>query len=305
MLQVTDLRKAFGQRQAVAGVSFEVAQGETFGLLGPNGAGKSTTIHMMAGVLPPDSGAVSIDSQIDPTRPEVRRRLGVAPQALSLYEDLSAQDNLAFFGRCYRLPRARLKDRIDWALEFAGLADRRKDKVRTFSGGMKRRLNLACALVHDPPVVFLDEPTVGVDPQSRNHLMESIEALAKEGRTILYTTHYMEEAERLCSRVAIMEQGKILALDTVAGLIGRYGGQAVVEAEIGSDSSQTWPSRLDTVLGAGAYHLDSNRLRFSTDQPLELANRVEQAGLRLDTVRIHRPDLEAVFLSLTGRRLRD
>lgn len=307
MLQATDLKKSFGTRAAVAGVTFSVPQGETFGLLGPNGAGKSTTIHMLAGILRPDAGTISIDNQLDPTRSAVRERLGVAPQSLSLYEELSAEDNLAFFGRCYSMPAQRLKERVAWALEFAGLSDRRRDKVKTFSGGMKRRLNLACSLVHDPPVVFLDEPTVGVDPQSRNHLLENIEALARQGRTILYTTHYMEEAERLCTRVAIMEQGKILALDTVAGLIEKYGGQAVVEAEIGTSSGtpESWRTVLDEVLGSGQYQLDANRLRFHADQPLPQANRVADAGLKLDTVRIHRPDLEAVFLKLTGRRLRD
>ncbi|MFT3882653.1 MAG: ABC transporter ATP-binding protein [Gemmatales bacterium] len=305
MLQATDLKKSFGTRAAVAGVSFDVPHGETFGLLGPNGAGKTTTIHMLAGILRPDAGTISIDGQLDPTRSAVRERLGVAPQSLSLYEELSAEDNLAFFGRCYPMSAQRLKERVVWALEFAGLSDRRLDKVKTFSGGMKRRLNLVCSLIHDPPVVFLDEPTVGVDPQSRNHLLENIETLARQGRTILYTTHYMEEAERLCTRVAIIEQGKILALDTVAGLIDKYGGQAVVEAEIASGTSDSWRTVLDKVLGNGQYQLDANRLRFHADQPLPQANRVADAGLRLDTVRIHRPDLEAVFLKLTGRRLCD
>jgi len=307
MIHAKELKKSFGARIAVDGVTFEVPKGETFGLLGPNGAGKSTTIHMLCGVLQPDAGTISIDNLTDPTRPEVRRRLGVAPQALSLYEDLSALDNLNFFGRCYDMSAATLKERVEWSLDFAGLGDRRRDKVKTFSGGMKRRLNLACALVHNPPVIFLDEPTVGVDPQSRNHLLENIELLARQGRTILYTTHYMEEAERLCRRVAIMDQGKILALDTVSGLIAKYGGQAVVEAEIGINHKQSdsWSGVLDSVLVKGSYQLDANRLRFNSDEPLRQANLVADAGLKLETVRIHRPDLEAVFLSLTGRRLRD
>jgi ABC-2 type transport system ATP-binding protein len=317
MLEVTELKKTFGSRAAVDGISFQIPQGETFGLLGPNGAGKTTTIHMMCGVLCPDGGSVSINGASDPMQPAVRQQLGVAPQALSLYEDLSAEDNLKFFGRCYPLSATILKERVAWALEFAGLSDRKRDKVSAFSGGMKRRLNLACALVHDPPVLFLDEPTVGVDPQSRNHLLENIETLARQGRTILYTTHYMEEAERLCTRVAIMDQGRILALDTVAGLIGQYGGQAIVEAEIGNSPSRNALPQgekatetnvrgtLDKVIGAEKYQLDANRLRFHAENPLALANRVADAGLQLDTVRIHRPDLEAVFLALTGRRLRD
>ncbi len=307
MIKVTNLKKSFGARIAVDGVTFDVPKGETFGLLGPNGAGKSTTIHMLCGVLAPDGGSIAIHEQSDPMRPEVRRCLGVAPQSLSLYEDLSAVDNLAFYGRCYGMSSTTLKDRIEWSLRFAGLVDRRHDKIRTFSGGMKRRMNLACALIHDPPVIFLDEPTVGVDPQSRNHLLDSIEALAREGRTILYTTHYMEEAERLCHRVAIMDQGKILALDTVAGLIAKHGGQAVVEAEIGktSSKSESYSQVLDKVLGGGNYQLDGNRLRFHSDEPLRQANHIADHHLNLETVRIHRPDLEAVFLTLTGKRLRD
>jgi ABC-2 type transport system ATP-binding protein len=306
MLTVSDLHKNFGARAAVDGVSFTLEQGETFGLLGPNGAGKSTTIHMLCGVLRPDAGQVKIDGLADPTQPKVRERLGVAPQSLSLYEDLSAEENLAFFGRCYAMPAAKLKERVDWCLGFAGLADRRRDSVGTFSGGMKRRLNLACALVHDPQVLFLDEPTVGIDPQSRNHLLENIESLARQGRTILYTTHYMEEAERLCRRVAVMDQGKILALDTVAGLIGKYGGQAIVEAEIApSVPVDQWQQKLEALLGPGRCKLDGNRLRFPSDRPLPEAQRVTEAGFELATVRIHRPDLEAVFLTLTGRRLRD
>jgi ABC-2 type transport system ATP-binding protein len=307
MLTANHLRKTYGPRVAVDDVSFELMQGETFGLLGPNGAGKSTTIHMLCGVLRPDGGEVRIEGQADPTQPKVRARLGVAPQSLSLYEDLSAEENLKFFGRCYELPAATLKQRVDWCLDFAGLADRRRDLVKTYSGGMKRRLNLACALVHDPPVLFLDEPTVGVDPQSRNHLLENIEALARQGRTVLYTTHYMEEAERLCQRVAVMDQGKVLALDSVTGLIGRHGGQAVVEAELAPSgvTSDQWATKLDTVLGPGQYQLDANRLRFHSDRPLPQAQQVSDAGFVLSTVRIHRPDLEAVFLSLTGRTLRD
>jgi len=244
-IRVTDLGKSYGTLVAVDGVSFEVARGETFGLLGPNGAGKSTTIGMIVGALRPDRGSVTVDGEDDPTRPALRGRIGVAPQSLALYEDLTAEENLDFFGRLYALSGARLKARIEWALAFAGLADRRRDRVRTYSGGMQRRLNLVCGLMHDPPVLLMDEPTVGVDPQSRNAIFDNIEALKREGRTIVYTTHYMEEAERLCDRVAILDRGKILALDTVKGL-----------------------------------------LRFSN-------------------LPIDRADLESVFLTLTGRTLRD
>src|SRR5688572_7180262 len=184
MIEVRELRKVFGQITAVSGVSFDIRDGEPFGLLGPNGAGKSTTIGMLTGVIRPDSGSVLVGGSKPPSDASTRNSIGVAPQALSLYEELTAAENLRFFARLYDLSGSRLRERVDWALEFAGLTDRRKDRVRTFSGGMKRRLNLAVALVHDPRIIFLDEPTVGVDPQSRNHIFDRIEQLRAQGRTI-------------------------------------------------------------------------------------------------------------------------
>jgi ABC-2 type transport system ATP-binding protein len=296
MIGVAGLRKAYGALVAVDGVSFEIATGETFGLLGPNGAGKTTTIHMLVGALRPDGGTIHIDGAEDPTRAEVRRRIGLAPQASALYDDLTGEENLAFFARLYGYRGAALRGRVDWALGFAGLSDRRRHRVTTYSGGMQRRLNLACALVHDPKVLFLDEPTVGVDPQSRNHVFASIEALRRQGRTILYTTHYMEEAQRLCDRVAILDRGRVLALDTVDALIARHGGKSVVEATF-----RTPPPDAASLGGS----FDGERLRVETDQPLEAVARLAEGGLKLQTLRVDRPDLETVFLSLTGRRLRD
>lgn len=296
MIAVRELRKAFGPITAVDGVTFEVAAGETFGLLGPNGAGKSTTISLLVGLLPPDGGAVEIAGQADPTRPEARRLLGVAPQSLAIYEQFTPRENLTFYGKLYGLRGSALRERVAWALEFAGLTDRGDDRVHAFSGGMKRRLNLACALVHDPQVILLDEPTVGVDPQSRNHMFESIERLRREGRTILYTTHYMEEARRLCDRVAIMDRGRILALDTVDGLIGRYGGDALIRGELEMPPP---PGVLP------AESLDGLRLRCESARPLDDVQRWMAAGVRFGSVEIARSDLEAVFLHLTGRSLRD
>ncbi len=229
-IEVQNLRKSYGALVAVDGISFRVERGECFGLLGPNGAGKSTTIHCVVGALRPDSGEIHVDGDADPTRPAVRLKIGVAPQAIALYDDLSAQENLEFFGKLYGLGGDVLKERVEMALEFSGLTSRRKDRVSAYSGGMQRRLNLVCGILHDPPVIFLDEPTAGVDPQSRNHLFENIEALKRLGRTIVYTTHYMEEAQRLCDRVAIVDQGKILALDTVEALLRQHGGQPDLEA---------------------------------------------------------------------------
>ncbi|MFQ6093058.1 MAG: ABC transporter ATP-binding protein [bacterium] len=247
-------------------MSLEIERGEVFGLLGPNGAGKTTAVNMALGLLRPDAGAVELDVLGPPTRPEVRAKIGVAPQTLAIYEDLSGEENLSFFGKIQGMAGGRLKDRVDWCLEFVDLADRRGDRVKTYSGGMKRRLNLAIALIHDPPLLLLDEPTVGVDPQSRNAIFEKIEALREEGRTIVYTTHYMEEAQRLCRRVGILDRGKLLALDTVEGLIAAYGGK-----------TSSWPR----------------------------GRRAECELRQLLRFRVDRPDLEGVFLNLTGRHLRD
>lgn len=296
MIKATGLRKSYGSLTAVDDVSLELVAGETFGLLGPNGAGKTTTIHMLVGVLAPDAGEVSINGAMDPMRAMVRRQVGVAPQIESLYEELTAAENLAFFGKLYGLVGEQLRERVAWSLEFAGLSERHGHRVKTFSGGMKRRLNLACALVHDPRVLLLDEPTAGVDPQSRNHLLSTIEGLAREGKTILYTTHYMEEAQRLCQRVAIMDRGRILALDTVAGLLRAHGGNSVVEADLECPPpvTVTLPGRLEGL-----------HLSYASEEPFEQAAQLRAAGVRFATFHIERPSLESVFLNLTGRRLRD
>ncbi|MCA9299053.1 MAG: ABC transporter ATP-binding protein, partial [Phycisphaerales bacterium] len=226
MLRLDALTRRFGDVTAVDGISFEVGRGETFGLLGPNGAGKTTLMHMIIGVLDPDEGSSTLDGD-DTRATSTRARLGIAPQSLAVYDDLTAEENLRFFGRLYGMSGSRLRERIDWALDFAGLEDRRHRRVRTFSGGMKRRLNLVGALVHGPRLVLLDEPTVGVDPQSRHHLHECIEQLRREDVTILYTTHDMGEAQRLCDRIAIVDHGRLLALDTVDALLEAHGGHAV------------------------------------------------------------------------------
>ena len=307
-IKVSDLKKSYGALTAVDGVSFEVARGETFGLLGPNGAGKSTTIGMIVGALRPDHGSVTVDGEGDPTRPALRRRIGVAPQSLALYEELTAEENLAFFGSLYGLSGTRLKERLEWALAFVGLEERRRDRVGTYSGGMQRRLNLVCGLIHDPPVLLMDEPTVGVDPQSRNAIFESIETLKREGRTIVYTTHYMEEAERLCDRVAIMDRGKILALDTVAGLLRVHGGAPTVEivfagagAAPGDPSSGT--RRADLAPYGGDW--DGPRWRVRHERPIEILQQAMSGHDVFSHVSIERANLETVFLHLTGRTLRD
>jgi ABC-2 type transport system ATP-binding protein len=221
VLSLTDVAKQYGATRAVDGLSLSTQSGEVLGLLGPNGAGKSTTVSLSVGLLAPDAGRVAVDGA-DPRVPQVRQRIGVAPQALALYDLLSAEENLRFFGEVYGLHKTRLRDRVRWALEFVGLSDRRSHRVATFSGGMKRRLNLASAVVHDPMLVLLDEPTVGVDPHSRNQIFENILALKRMGRTLIYTTHYMEEAERLCDRVAIIDRGRLLTIGPVAALLQEH-----------------------------------------------------------------------------------
>ncbi|MFQ5500455.1 MAG: ABC transporter ATP-binding protein [Candidatus Zixiibacteriota bacterium] len=296
MIRIQNLSKRYGDLVAVDDVSFEFRSGETFGLLGPNGAGKTTTINMMLGVLEANSGTIEIDGEPDPTRPEIRRKLGNAPQSLAIYDELTAEENLSFFGRLYGMSSSRLRQRVDWALDFAGLCERRSHRVSTFSGGMKRRLNMACALVHDPPTLLFDEPTVGVDPQSRNTIFSSIEGLKKQGRTIVYTTHYMEEAERLCDRVAIMDRGRILAIGPVDELISKHGGHSLVTGTLLRPPSD--PSRLPG-------KVDDCELRVETSQPLETIAELASSGCEFSKLNIDRADLETVFLNLTGRSLRD
>lgn len=294
MISLQGLVKHFGSTCAVQGLSLEVHRGETFGLLGPNGAGKSTTISMLIGLLRPDAGKIVIAGG-NPSVADVRRRIGIAPQSLSLYDELTAVENLSFFARLYGLRTGAHRTRVAWALEFAGLKDRANHRVSTFSGGMKRRLNLAIALIHEPEVLLLDEPTVGVDPQSRHHLFESIEKLRQEGLTILYTTHYMEEARRLCDRVAIVDQGRVLALNTVAGLIGQYGGASQIAAQV-----DYWPESLAAIASP-----QEGMLRVESSNPLEDVASWTKTGATFRSLQITSPDLESVFLHLTGRSLRD
>lgn len=280
MIRLESVTRRFGDLTAVDRLSLSIEPGEVFGLLGPNGAGKSTTISMTVGLLRPDSGTVRIDGA-DPVDPAVRRRIGVAPQSLAIYDELSARENLLFFGSLYGLDRASRTRRADELLELVGLADRAHGRVGKFSGGMKRRVNLACALVHGPAVVLLDEPTAGVDPQSRHAIFEIVRAMQDDGRTVIYTTHYMEEAQKLCTRVGIIDQGRLLALDTVDALIREHGGDSVVRIERAGGEERT-----------------------QTAEPVAVLQKALASG---DAIGVHveRPDLETVFLNLTGRSLRD
>jgi ABC-2 type transport system ATP-binding protein len=281
MLTLRKVTKRYGRITAVDDLSLDVRPGEVFGLIGPNGAGKTTTVSMAVGLLRPDAGEVRIGELGSPMSAAVRRRVGVAPQAIALYDNLTGAENLALFATLYGLNRPALDEAVQRALAFVGLSDRRDDRVFTYSGGMKRRLNLAAAVLHDPDLVLLDEPTVGVDPQSRNAIFDNIAALRSRGRTLVYTTHYMEEAERLCDRVAIIDRGRVLASGTVAELIRQHGGTPMLVAEIN-----------------GSEH------RVDTREPLKELNRIA-ATASLGSFHVERPTLEQVFLHLTGRQLRD
>lgn len=281
MLRLRNLQKRFGDVTAVDGISLEVRKGEIFGLLGPNGAGKTTTVHMAMGLLAPDAGSVEIEDHGAPTTAVVRTKVGLAPQALAVYDGLSGEENVRFFASLYGLRGRRLRERVAWALDFVGLADRKGDRAEAYSGGMKRRLNLAAAVVHDPELILLDEPTVGVDPQSRNLILENIASLRRDGRTIVYTTHYMEEAERLCDRVAILDRGRLLAEDTVVNLMAAHAGASVLVTE-----------------------LDGREVRVETSDPVGELSRLASQG-PVGRFYVERPSLEQVFLHLTGRQLRD
>jgi ABC-2 type transport system ATP-binding protein len=293
----------------VDGVSFEVRDGEIFGLLGPNGAGKTTTINMICGVLQPDGGRVLVDERdiwLEPAK--VKRSLGVVPQEIAVYEDLTARDNLSFWGSLYGLRGSELADRMTEALTRVGLADRAGDRVSTYSGGMKRRLNLCMGLLHRPKFLLLDEPTVGIDPQARLNILEVIREVAAGGTTVLYTTHYMDEAERLCDRIGIIDHGRILAMGSLAELT-RRAGEAEVLRLTGAFGDPGTRDRLASVEGARLLRLDDDAavLAIEADGPglLEVLPRVLEPGLGVEDVSIQRPNLESVFIALTGRELRD
>jgi ABC-2 type transport system ATP-binding protein len=310
LLECRGVGKDFGALRAVEALDLDIEEGEIFGLLGPNGAGKTTAISMMCGVVTPSRGTVRVAGHDLAAEPfAARRAIGLVPQDLALYEELTARQNLRFFGGLYGLRGDDLDGRIEWALQLAGLTDRSRESVRRFSGGMKRRLNLAAGLLHRPRLVILDEPTVGVDLQSRNHIFSAIRALcADHGMTVLYTSHYMEEVELLCHRVAIMDRGREVASDTVAGLIARQGG-SLLEIEVRGDAA-----RIAQALAAlGEVSIDretpiGGHLRLIETVPVKpgvVVRAVENAGGEVEALRVIKPDLEAVFLALTGHRLRD
>jgi ABC-2 type transport system ATP-binding protein len=309
MISVEKLSKRFDDVQAVAGVSFEVRDGEIYGLLGPNGAGKTTTISMLCGLLRPDDGRVvfdGVDIAEDPIA--VKRQLGVVPQDVALYEELTARENLRFWGGLYDLTGKALDDAVDAVLEQVGLSARENSKVKEFSGGMKRRLNLSLGIVHRPKVVMMDEPTVGIDPQARINILDVVRNIASAGTTVLYTTHYLEEAETLCDRIGIMDHGELLAegdLGELKEMIGE-GEIVTVKGEFEPDDAR---AALEGMPGIRLLSADAQRLVLTTADDgsgaVRLLSRVLDGSLKVEGVSIQPPSLNGLFLKLTGRELRD
>jgi ABC-2 type transport system ATP-binding protein len=309
VLEARNLRKQFKELVAVADVSFTITRGETYGLLGPNGAGKTTSISMVAGLLQRDGGEVFVDGRaMTTTTAAAKGAIGLVPQDIAIYPDLSARENLVFFGHLYGLAGKDLKRRIDEVLDTVGLRDRADDRAEEFSGGMKRRLNIGIGLLHGPRLLILDEPTVGVDPQSRNAILESVESLGREGMAVLYTTHYMEEAERLCDRVGIIDEGEIKAEGTRAELVSLVGGRDRValtftgHAEPAVAALGAIPRVEEVSAGDGVIHL---LVDGAASLLPELLRTGADAGVVVTSVDVDEPNLEAVFLHLTGKALRD
>ena len=308
LVEVKDLSKTYGDVQAVDGVSFEIQQGEIFGLLGPNGAGKSTTIDVLCTYTEPTGGEVTVAGHNVVVEPQaVKRAVGVVPQEVALYPDLNAVENLRFFGRMHDVSKAKLEGRIGELLELVGLTEHAGKRVEHYSGGMKRRLNLAVGLLSEPRLLMLDEPTVGVDPQSRNAIFEDIQALNRQGLTILYTTHYMEEAELLCHRVAIMDEGQIIALDTPHNLINTLG-TGLIHVGV-KDVDEEMLARLRALPQVKAVARRDDTLAFETMDAqralLEVIGLFNETDAPMTSLEILEPNLESVFMQFTGKQLRD
>jgi ABC-2 type transport system ATP-binding protein len=308
-IEVEGLHKSYGSTPAVNGVSFQVRRGEIFSLLGPNGAGKTTILAMLACLLRPNQGDARIlGHSLRREALAVKSVLGVVPQEIALYEDLSARENLAFWGRMYGLNGAALKQRVDEVLAVIGLTGRQNDRISKYSGGMKRRVNIGAALLHKPQVIYMDEPTVGIDPQSRRSILDSVVALKNQGMTVLYTTHYMEEAEELSDHIAIMDRGQIIASGSHAELVRIVGGLDRIRLTINAEAGRVMAAWRAAV-GVQQVDAEDGTLTLLVDDSNRVLPRLFEAasaaGVRITTVDIQAPNLESVFLHLTGRALRD
>jgi len=310
LVEVNDLTKHFGKLTAALGVHFSIPAGEAFGLLGPNGAGKTTIVSMMCGLVVPSGGDVVIDGHSilrDPMA--VRRVIGVVPQDIALYPTLSARENLTFFARMQDVPADMVASRVDAVLDIVQLADRQKDRVETYSGGMKRRINIAVGLLNQPRLLILDEPTVGVDPQSRNSILETLKELNRQGMTLLYTSHYMEEVEFLCTHIAIIDHGKVIADGTQKDLRLQAGNKDIISVQLLREAGNVIRDRLAAMPGVDTVELRDKTIHIATNEGRSLLagiiSALDDAGCPVSTIDVKEPNLEDLFLNLTGTSLRD
>lgn len=309
IIEVSNLVKKYKDFSAVDGLDLNIEKGEIFGLLGPNGAGKSTTLNVMLGLLKMTSGEVKIyDKDFSKNARELKKHIGYVPQDFAFFETLSANDNVTYWGKIYGLRGAKLENAVKEALEFTGLWEKRKGKANSFSGGMKRRLNIACAIVHSPEILFMDEPTVGVDPQSRNNILESIKTMNERGTTVIYTSHYMEEIEAICNRVAIMDFGKVIALGTVEELIDSISKESRLSVDL-SEYSDRAKEVIESSEGVIACEYENNmyHIRMNKEEKClsVLLENLMNNELRILSLTLEKPNLETAFLQLTGKKLRD
>lgn len=308
LIEVKHLEKSYQKKQVIYDISFSIRKGEILCFLGPNGAAKSTTINILCGALSYDQGEILFrNEKIEKNLSSYKEHLGIVPQELALYEDLSAENNIQFFASLYGLKGRNLKDGVDFALKSVGLTEHRKEKVKTFSGGMKRRLNIACAIAHEPELLVMDEPTVGIDPQSRNHILEAIKKMRQQGMTILYTTHYMEEVEEIATRIIIMDHGRIIAEGTKQSLKDRKE-ERKISIQL-TDSSKLSLRELYQVEGIIKVEHEKNELVITAIKGVEnldaVITKLIQQNQKIQHVMIEADNLETVFLDLTGRSLRD
>lgn len=311
ILEVINLAKHYGDFQAVKGISFFIKEGEIFSLLGPNGAGKTTTISMLSTLYAPTSGDATVAGHSITKRPmSVRNAIGVVPQDLALYEDLSARENLTFWGQMYGLSGSALKNRVEEVLGQIGLADKARDRVKTYSGGMKRRVNIGVGLLHKPKLLFMDEPTVGIDPQSRRAILDTVKDLNKQGMTVLYTTHYMEEAEELSDRVGIIDHGELIAIGTQKELTKQVGETETLVLHINeNEDPEALVASFKGIKGVLEANVVDHEVSVITPSAADVlapvVSKANERGIKIHSIDIREPNLEAVFLHLTGRALRD
>ncbi|MFO3790906.1 ABC transporter ATP-binding protein [Bacillus mojavensis] len=311
MLQAENIKKAYGKKTIVKGISFSLKKGESFGLLGPNGAGKSTTISMISGLVPLDGGEITVGGYvIGKDTNKAKQKIGIVPQEIALYPTLTAQENLVFWGKMYGLTHGEAKKRSAEVLEYVGLTERAKEKIETFSGGMKRRINIGAALMHKPELLIMDEPTVGIDPQSRNHILETVKQLNETGMTVIYTSHYMEEVEYLCDRIGIIDQGEMIAIGTKTDLCSRLGGDTIIQMTV-SRTDEGFLSAVRSLAHVNDVTVSESELKIEVAAAhhekvvTSLLTKAAAHQTNLLSLQVQEPNLERLFLNLTGRTLRD